>query len=173
MIHDPNNNPFWADTKYAAPGVQKTLERAYSLRDTEAGRVRIWYGDTETGRAWQEEHDVLGYVGRSTGVQKVPLLVFSRRSTGGGAILTEKVVRVDWTDGGTIYKHPTFSSGFEHGRVGTTPSGRDGGRSRPFSVVNDDGEYVAAFDREESARRWLAFMRGDRPIQQITALVTT
>lgn len=162
MINDPNNNPFWTGTLFAAPGVRVALERAYAKRDSDGGRVRIWYGDTETGRAWQEEHDVLGYVGRSTGEHKIPLLVYSRRSRGGGAILTENIVRIDSTDGGTIYKHPTFSSGFDHGRVGSTPPDRDGGRSRPFSVVNDDGEYVAAFESEAQALRWLAFMRGDR-----------
>lgn len=158
MIHDPNNDPFWAGAKYAAAGVRVALERAY----TDGGRVRIWYGDTETGRAWPEECDVLGYVGRSSGVQKVPLLIFDRRSSG-GAILTEKIVRIDWVEGAdSLYKHPTFSSGFEHARIGATPPGRDWGRSRPFSVVNDDGEYVAAFERETQARRWLEFMRGDR-----------
>lgn len=162
MIHDPNNDPFWTGTQYAAADVRVALERAYARRDRDDGRVRIWYGDPETGRAWQEEYDVLGYVGRSTGTQKVPLLIFSRRSIGGGAILTEEIVRIDWTDGsGPIYKHPAFSSGFEHGRVGSTPSGR-GWATRPFSVVNDDGEYVAGFESEAQALRWLAFMRGDR-----------
>lgn len=162
MIHDPNNDPFWAGTKYAAAGVRVALERAYAQRNTDAGRVRIWYGDTDTGRAWQEEYDVLGYVGRSGGTQKVPLLIFNSRSCG-GAILTEKIVRIDWVKGAhALYKHPTFSSGFEHARIGATPPGRDWGRSRPFSVINDDGEYVAAFERETQARRWLEFMRGDR-----------
>lgn len=163
MIHDPNNDPFWTGTKYAAAGVRVALERAYARRDSDEGRIRIWYGDTDTGRAWQEEYDVLGYVGRSMGTQKVPLLIFSRRSIGGGAILTEKIVRIDWVKGAhALYKHPTFSSGFERARIGTTPPGRDWGSSRPFSVVNDDGEYVASFERETQARRWLEFMRGDR-----------
>lgn len=129
MIHDPNNDPFWAGTKYAAAGVRVALERAYARRDRDEGRIRIWYGDTDTGRAWQEEYDVLGYVGRSMGTQKVPLLIFSRRSIGGGAILTKNIVRIDWVKGShALYKHPTFSSGFEHARIGTTPPGRDWGR---------------------------------------------
>ena len=30
-------------------------------------RVRIWYGDTETGRSWNEEYEVTGTIGRSNG----------------------------------------------------------------------------------------------------------
>lgn len=37
--------------------------------------VRIWLGDTQTGRAWAEENDVIGTIGRSTGTMEVPLLV--------------------------------------------------------------------------------------------------
>ena len=161
MINDANNNPFWVDTEYAAPGVRSALELAYANRDTD--RVRIWYGDTGTGRAWQEEHDVLGYVGRSGGIHKVPLLIYSRRSRGGGAILTSCVVRIDWvSDRRPLYKHPLFSSGFERARIGSTPPDRDRHTSLPFSVVNNCGEYVAAFESEAQALRWLEFMRGDR-----------
>ena len=161
MNNDANNNPFWVGTEYVAPGVRAALELAYAHRGTD--RVRIWHGDTDTGQSWQEENDVLGYVGRSTGIRKVPLLIYSRRSRGGGAIFPECVVRIDWVkDRRPLYKHPTFSSGFEHARIGSTPPGRDWGTARPFSVVNNDGEYVAAFESEAQARRWLEFMRGDR-----------
>ena len=36
-------------------------------------KVRIFLGDTETGRDWLEEYDVYGLVGRSGGSVKVPL----------------------------------------------------------------------------------------------------
>ena len=57
-------------------------------------RVRLFLGDPETGRDWGEENDVTGYVGRSTGPSKVPLLLATRRSMGGGAILVDCVLRM-------------------------------------------------------------------------------
>ncbi|MBU0501432.1 MAG: hypothetical protein KJ867_15625 [Gammaproteobacteria bacterium] len=38
-------------------------------------KVRIFYGDSESGRDWLEENDALGHIGRSTGTLKIPLLV--------------------------------------------------------------------------------------------------
>ena len=36
-------------------------------------RLRIYYGDSVTGRDWKELHDTEGYIGRSTGQFKIPL----------------------------------------------------------------------------------------------------
>jgi hypothetical protein len=38
-------------------------------------KIRLFYGDTQTGQSWFDEHDVVGRIGRSTGSIKVPLLV--------------------------------------------------------------------------------------------------
>lgn len=32
-------------------------------------RVRLWYGDRKTGKIWLEEHDIMGRIGRTTGLQ--------------------------------------------------------------------------------------------------------
>lgn len=72
-------------------------------------RLKIWYGDTETGRAWGDVST--GSIGRSTGERKIPLLIANRRSSGGEAILDDAIVRIDYANkkhGGTIYKHPAF-----------------------------------------------------------------
>ena len=145
--------------KGTKPEVGKILERLLAQRV----RCRIWYGDAETGRAWPEEHDVLGTIGRSTGPKKAALLLPNADSMGGGAILTACIVRIDTTwDHQTLYKHPTFHTKFERARVGTTPPDREHHKTHPWSVVNDDGEYVAAFKNERQATRWIAFMRGER-----------
>ena len=134
--------------------VAAALEKLLARRD----RCRIWYGDTKTGQAWQEENDVLGYIGRSTGQHKVALLVANSRSTGGGAILTACIVRIDSTAGQILYSHPTFSSGFDQGRVSDSSPYPD----RPWTVMDSWGKSCANFKTEKQARNWLAFMKGER-----------
>lgn len=64
-------------------------------------RIRIYYGDVETGRCWNEEHDIFGYVGRSTGTNKIPLLIANKRSYGGG-ILDHCIVKIKESKGDRV-----------------------------------------------------------------------
>lgn len=135
-----NGTAYHADT---SERVIKALESARASR----ARIRVWYGDTNTGKAWAEENDVLGYVGRSTGNVKIPLLVHNRGSFGGGAILDHCIVRIDITDGTTLYKHPSFNAG-------------------EWSIDGADvymgGQIQARFDTPEKAANYVSFMTGDR-----------
>jgi len=56
-------------------------------------RIRIFYG--KDNKCWNEEFDVIGHVDRSTGTTKIPLLIKSARSYGGGAIMDDRIVRID------------------------------------------------------------------------------
>lgn len=125
-------------------------------------RVRIWLGDPVTGVAWTDEHDVVGTIGRSTGQRKVPLLINRTNSCGGGAVLDHCIVRIDRTDGGgTVYKHPKFTNPADTWRVTGTADWQH--LELPaFSVVDQAGSAQARFDKETTALRWLAFMRGER-----------
>lgn len=116
-------------------------------------RVRLFLGDPETGRDWGEENDVTGYVGRSTGPSKVPLLLATRRSMGGGAILVDCVLRM-LVDGRETYRHPLYTAPVWESREGTEPT-------RPCEVWRD-GKVNARFESPAARERWLAFMRGDR-----------
>ena len=71
-------------------------------------RIRIFLGDTKTGKCWNEENDVTGYIGRSTGSKKIPLLINNANSLGGGGILTHCIVAIYTTSGTCLYKHPKF-----------------------------------------------------------------
>jgi len=96
--------------------VVEILERSRNVRQ----RVCIRYGDAQTGRAWDDPR-MCGHVGRSTGSIKIPLLIKTRRSTGGEGILDAHVVRI--TEPGTkrvLYTHPKY-----HERT-TTELGRRG-----------------------------------------------
>ena len=94
-----------------APEVVNVLERV-RLNHI---RVELHYGDVQTGRDWNETYDVTGSLGRSTGPIKVPILLKTRRSSGGGAILDHcivKIVRLDGATKGTVlYQHPTYQKG--------------------------------------------------------------
>lgn len=76
-------------------------------------RLRIYYGNTLIGRDWNEEYDVLGRVGRSTGPLKVPLLLYNRRSICGSPMLDHCIVRIrfsnmDLNRGDDLYRHHNY-----------------------------------------------------------------
>lgn len=70
-------------------------------------RIRLFYGDAATGKAWDDGFPERGTLGRSMGPTKVPLLIKTVRSWGGEAILDHCIVRVEESCGGKVlWKHP-------------------------------------------------------------------
>lgn len=72
-------------------------------------RVKLDYGEVETGKSWNEEYDTVGTIGKSTGKIKIPLLIRTKRSYGGGAILDRCIIKI--TDAKTkeiLYKAPNY-----------------------------------------------------------------
>lgn len=139
------------------------------LENARAGRYRVWvhYGYTSEADAadgvgrkqafldWLGEYDHSGYVGRSMGPTKIPLLVHNSRSMGGGGILDGSIIKIRRTDGGRVlYQHPQYT----HGRIEVC--------RKPFAVelpdgrkltvdVFQDGEVQASFENMDKARRYL------------------
>lgn len=70
-------------------------------------RIRIWYGDTKTGKDWLEINDIIGYVGRTTGPIKVPILLKKNNSTGGTAILDHCIIKIT-VDKKIVYQNPNY-----------------------------------------------------------------
>lgn len=66
-------------------------------RTQSVDRIRIYYG-TSDGTLWGDRPDE-GYVRRSMGPQKIPILVHNRRSLGGNGILTHWIVRIETARG--------------------------------------------------------------------------
>jgi len=87
--------------------VVQALEQARARRQ----RIRIYLGDVTTGRDWLEEHDIEGTIGNSMGPLRIPLLIHSRRSHGGPALLDHCIIRIKRTTGGVLYQHPTYYTG--------------------------------------------------------------
>jgi len=73
-------------------------------------RVKIYLGDTETGRDWNEEHDTIGYIGLSRGQDaRYPILVYNKRSYGGGALLDNCIIKIKESKGNKIlYQSPKY-----------------------------------------------------------------
>lgn len=57
-------------------------------------RIRVFYGDNETGRDWMEIYDTIGYVAHSYGSIQIPLLIKNSRSVGGIGILDDNIVKI-------------------------------------------------------------------------------
>ena len=74
-------------------------------------RIKLYYGDQTTGRDWEETCDIEGYVSRSTGKIKTPILVYNARSTGGSGILTAHIVKIEYANkkqGLILWEHPNY-----------------------------------------------------------------
>jgi hypothetical protein len=128
------------------------LERARFTRS----RVRVFYGNVATGRDYCEEYDTTGYICRSTGTVKIPLLVNNRRSMGGPAILDHCIVKiVDTRTRETLYIHPSY-----HMPALTTEHIHTTGKNT-YNVLAD-GELHASFSTLDAAARFIAYMRGER-----------
>jgi hypothetical protein len=78
-------------------------------------RVRFHYGNTETGRDWEDTYGMAGTIGRSTGSIKIPLIITSRRSYGGVGMLDHCIVKIEYTTQPhkVIYQHPKYHIGTE------------------------------------------------------------
>lgn len=112
-------------------------------RDT---RVRVWLG--KDGKSWNEENDICGYIGRSTGQVKIPLLVNNSRSLGGGALMDGCIIKmVETKTNKVLYQHPDFCQSL------FTTNGCE---------VFSDGELYGKCKSEGSAQRLSDFMNGKR-----------
>lgn len=131
--------------------VIRVLENARQSRT----RLHISLGDTGSGKDWLEEFETHGYVGRSMGPMKVPLLIANSRSLGGGAILDHCIVRIRESAGGLVlWKHPSYHHGTLEIRRKTEPVTLPDGRTLTVDVLLD-GELQAAFENITKARRYI------------------
>jgi hypothetical protein len=131
-------------------GVKKVLERYYNDRTQ---RIRIFLGDKETGQDWENEYDVMGYVGRSTGTKPIALLVHNSRCYGGLAISTSCVVKIT-VNGFTRYEHPTYHYRKHEILPSDLPEYKE--------MVVREGEVQARFHKEGQAQRYIDFIEGRR-----------
>lgn len=122
----------------------------------------VWFrlGDMNTGQDWMDDFDTCGFVSRSTGPIKIPILLANRRSMGGGGILTHCIVKLVVNGGGrkrtwqsTVYQKPELLAIYS-----------DDGKDNGLWVVRKlpGKEIVARFKTAAKARRWVDFITGRR-----------
>lgn len=144
---NPQNTQFDPDTPVA---VQAYLE-AYRKSGS---KVRLFFGNPETGKDWLSEWDVVGRIGRSMGPLKVALLVPAGED-GGGAILTSNVLRiVDFSTKREVYRHANYKAPTFEVKAGAEPG-------YPHEVWVD-GKPHARLKTRAKADSWIAFMQGLR-----------
>lgn len=146
----------WFDAR-TPKKVQRILEDARKSND----KMRIFMGDTETGRDWMDEYDTIGRIGRSMGPMKSPLLV-ADGEYGGPALLTHCIVRIiNITTGEECYRHPKYHTPKMELSEAAHYDVVDG-YTHCVKVESKDGvmETHANFKSQAEAAHWLAFMSG-------------
>lgn len=143
---------FWFSTNTPLQ-VRNTIVHAHS----NLLRVRIHQGDRETGKVWLEEYDVIGRIGRSTGSQKIPLLIPRANSHGGGAILDHCILGIQCVDGGAwLYRAENMKLP-ELDIVKADIHAPE----LPYAVYQGR-EVQARFKTRQKAENYIAFMQGKR-----------
>lgn len=111
---EPDFSKYWVHngTSYNIETPAEVIEvleeyRAHHVRRDPRARLVIHYGNGKTGQAWDDVSS--GYIGRSTGTIKIPLLVHNRRSMGGPGLLDRCIVKIERARGKRIlYEHPNY-----------------------------------------------------------------
>lgn len=121
-------------------------------------RLHVSLGETEgteAGKDWLEENDVYGFVGRSTGDIKIPLIVHNRRSLGGPGLLDHCIVRIRTSQGGRVlWMHPNYHHDTLEIRFKTASVTLPDGRTLTVDVFRN-GEVHASFENVSKARRYI------------------
>lgn len=168
--HPASKNTWYSPGTPAA--VKRVLEeaiKAYRTNSEEATILRVFYGDPQTGRDWCEENDTVGFIGRTGGIMKAPILLEPLRgewgqlqsADGGGAIVTNRIVRIiDVTRHEEVYRAPNY----QLPRFTTRESGLP---ELPVAVFHEDhaeGKQVncANCSTFEEAAEYIAFLQGFR-----------
>lgn len=122
-------------------------------------KIRIFYGDTNTGCDWLEENDVVGTVGRSTGKMKIPLLI-ADGEYGGPGILDACIVRmIDVASRRELYRHPAYHQ--PELAIVAKPEPERSGKFVYTHDVQAGGKLQASFTSYGKAAAYVAFMTGE------------
>lgn len=156
-----NGTSYHAETPAKLTAVLDTLIERRQL-------CRVFYGHKD-GKSWHEENDCYGYVGRSTGTCKIPLMVHPR-SHGGPALLDHCIVGVLVRNGqgkcAWFYKHDALDLGTWRAKAidETSELYAKGYRTRVLCNEEEHANFQG-FNSLARADRYIAFMTGNRLVK--------
>lgn len=146
--------------------VKKVIDKALANQPT---ILRVFVGNSITGYDWCEENDVVGFIGRSGGILKSPLLLPVYRSGNslhpsdfGGAINCSSILRIiDVVSEVELYRSPAY----QMPNFAVEPAIKiHHSMGLKFSVHRLEGSIapcnVANFKTIQEAESFVAFMKG-------------
>jgi hypothetical protein len=140
---------------------ESTPEKVKQILEKElrsCNRIRIFYGDKDTGLDWMEEHDTIGYIGRSAGETPIIILLNNNRPCGGGAVLTDCIVKIT-KDHTVLYQHPNY----HYNKLSLGNPIDSNFQEAVYQEDNNNSlELIAQFERINQGKRWIDFMEGKR-----------
>lgn len=122
-------------------------------------RVRIFYGDVDTGEQWMEDHDVSGYV-EPAYFLRMPVLAYSKRSVSTTPIMQNCLVRIIRTkDGKELWRAANYQDPYLY--IAPTPDWlRDAGYN--WGVHDAREKNLANFRTKAKAQAYIDFQKGKR-----------
>ena len=115
-------------------------------------KVRLYYGNNETGEVSLDEYDLYGTIGKSTGIIKVPLLIPKINSISGSAISTSLIVGIARTkDKKFVYK----ANNFKLPVLKLSKSSVEGFTHEVSVLKGNSYEVTARFRSLKSAERYM------------------
>lgn len=132
--------------------VKQVLTSCYNRKN----RIRIVYGDVKTGKSYLDEYEILGYVGKSTGIKPIPLLINNSRSFGGGSILTDVILKiVDTQTKQVLFQHENYVMPILTKEISSH-------NNYLYDVIYNGETVVARFKTEKQANNYIDFMQCKR-----------
>lgn len=144
---------------FETPTAIRTILEQYRKN---GGRLRVFYGDRNTGRCWMEENDMVGRVSRSTGRMQIPILI-ADDDFGGPGLLDSCIVRImDADTRAELYRLKSYHLP-EMEIHQASPDLVRKGYSHGVWVKSKEGAFEnhANFRSYGKAAQWVAFMSGE------------
>jgi len=141
-------------THYHDETSDKLIEELEGARINNS-RVKFIYG--KYGRRWWDTCSTYGFIGRSTGVKKIPIICPTRKSVGGDAILDNCVVQL-FVGHVQVYIDESMKDALNNYEYSIDYSDK----FKKFYLNINDGEFISRHSTLTSARRLKDFLIGER-----------
>ena len=174
FVTHPASKKTWyrAGTPKKVAAILEAARSSFSDNRHQGTILRLFYGDPETGRDWCEEFESTGFIGRSMGPMRVPLIMEPllddvrdiTSSNCGGSINTANILRIiDVRRAEEVYRAKNYVLPQFAIEV------KEGAATHPV-VVTRENKPVSAFENHEQAAQWIAFMQGFRVHQAFRSM---